>query len=46
MTTVFWDTNRELMVDYREHRTKKTSEIYCETQKDRVEPFRTQGMGY
>jgi hypothetical protein len=46
MAAVFWDMKGVLMEELLQQGTTITSEVYCETQKTCVGPFRTKGMEY
>jgi hypothetical protein len=45
MATVFWDRTGVLMVEFMQQGTTITSEVYGETLKNCVGPFRTKGVG-
>jgi hypothetical protein len=44
MATDFWDRKGVLMVEFMQHGTPLKSEVYCETLKNCIEPFRTKGV--
>jgi hypothetical protein len=44
MATVFWDRKGVLMVEMMQQGTTILSELYCETLKNCVGPFRTKGV--
>jgi hypothetical protein len=44
MATHFWDRKGMLMVELMQQGTKIISEVYCETLKNCIEPFRTKGV--
>jgi hypothetical protein len=44
MATVSWDRKGVLMVEFMQQETTITSEVYCETPKNCVGPFRTKGV--
>jgi hypothetical protein len=41
MVTIFWDGKGVLMVEFMQNGMAVTSEVYCESLKDCVGPFRT-----
>jgi hypothetical protein len=43
MATVFWDRKGVLMVEFMQQQTTIMSEVYCETLKNFIRPFRTTG---
>jgi hypothetical protein len=43
-TTIFWGRKEVLTVEFIKVGTTITSDVYCETQKICVGPFRTKGM--
>jgi histone-lysine N-methyltransferase SETMAR len=45
MATVFWDKIRVLLVEFMQQDTTITSEVYCETLKNFVGPFRKKRRG-
>jgi hypothetical protein len=44
MATVFWDRKREFMVEFMQQGATKTSQVYCETLKNCIGPFRTKDV--
>jgi hypothetical protein len=44
MKTLFWDRKGVLIVEFMQQGTTITSEVYCETLKKTVGPFRTKGV--
>jgi hypothetical protein len=44
MATIFWDRKGVLIVEFMQQGTTITSEVYCETLKSCVGPFRTKGV--
>jgi hypothetical protein len=46
MATVFWDRKGLLVVEFMQQGTTITSEVYCETLKNCVGPFRTKETEY
>jgi hypothetical protein len=46
METFFWDRRGVLMLKFMQQGTKMMSEVYRETPKNCVRPFRTKGVEY
>jgi hypothetical protein len=44
MAAIFWDRKGVLTVEFMQKRTTITQEVYSETRKDCVDPFRTKGV--
>jgi hypothetical protein len=44
MTAVFWDRKGVLIGEFMHQKTTVMSEVYCETLKSCIEPFRSRGM--
>jgi hypothetical protein len=44
MATVLWDSKGVLMVEFMQQGTTITSQMYCETLKNCVGPFKTKGV--
>jgi hypothetical protein len=46
MASVFWDRKSVLTEDFMQQRITVTLEVYCETLKNFLGPFRTNGVNY